>query len=1359
MSDFDPAQLEGNLDRVMERERARARALLAKKQAGQPVSRGAWHRLGRELEASAELFAAREAARPQWTFPAELPISARADEIIAAIRDHPVVIVAGETGSGKTTQLPKMCLAAGFGIAGKIACTQPRRVAALSVSRRIAEELGVPWGREVGAKIRFTDRTGPETLIKMMTDGMLLAEIQADPDLTEYDVILVDEAHERSLNIDFLLGYLQHLRARRPGLRIVITSATIDTAAFSKAFSDAPVISVSGRTYPVEIRYEPVDESASERGDYTYLDGVVGAVREVLRENRPGDLLVFLPGEKDIRDLRGLLEGKRLGRTELLPLFGRLSNAEQQRIFAPTTARKIILATNIAETSLTIPGIRYVIDTGLARVSRYHARTHTRRLPIEPVAQSSADQRAGRAGRMEAGVCVRLYSEKDYAARPRYATPELLRSNLAEVILRMIAFGLGQVETFPFLEPPKPAAINAGYQLLQDLGALDADRRLTPLGKELARLPCDPTVGRMLLQAREEGALREVLVIAAGLSIQDPRERPAEAQEAADRMHARFLHPESDFLTLLKIWDTYHERMEALTQNQLRRFCREHFLSYLRMREWRDVHSQLRQVMRDLGEKAQGALDAEYDQIHRAILAGLPAQVAHRDAGNHYRATHQRTVMLHPGSGSFDKGAAKAERKKFKGKQKPAPVSGNRTPPWIVCAEWMETSRLFARTVARIDVAWIERLAGHLLKVSHVEPSWDERGERAVVREKKHLYGLEVVARRVGYGRIDPEGARRIFIQVGLVGGEIRTPLDWWEANQRVRTEVEEQQTRLRQGGIWQLDERLERFYEERLPMVSSVRELQKWWRRAPEAEHERLRLRPEDLLRTPGGDLEAFPEKLDLPGVTLSLQYAYKPGEEDDGATLRVPFSSVGHLDPAALDWAVPGYVRERIQHLLKGLPKDLRRELHPLGEKAETLATLVSVKDGPLQEQLTRLIAERFGVRIWPGDWDGNSVPAHLRPRVEVIDADEQVVVQGREWTELQSALAAVERGDADAVARHRAARDRLWEQACARHERPDITAWHGPDLPARIELGRVAELPVWAYPGLAREADGRVNLRLFAREEVARAETAKGFPRLVEILLGKDLSWAERELGKELKRVKLALIGFIPWPAAERGACTHLRVAILDHPVPETLGAEVVDAAVKRSRERLRGWIPRFVDDLSHLLELRRELRGMDDPQGVVGAALERLLPIDFLERTPPARRAELPRYLEAARRRALKAARDPRRDEQRYRSVAGFERALESLPLSPDRERFRWALEEFRVSLFAQELGTREKVSEPILEALLRSARGGAESPTKVDSPVNKAVPTSPGGGPRSSGTVSSRPPARRDLEALKRLWES
>jgi ATP-dependent helicase HrpA len=688
-------------------------------------------------------------------FPPELPISVRAEEVVTAIQENPVVILAGETGSGKTTQIPKMCLAAGRGAMGRIACTQPRRVAALSVSRRVAEELGVNWGREVGCKIRFNDQTTPATVIKFLTDGMLLAEVQGDPLLREYDTIIIDEAHERSLNIDFLLGHLRTLRYKRPELKIVITSATIDTAMFSAAFDDAPVIEVSGRTFPVEVIYAPLDELGSDaaEGDereskaesMQYIDGAVEAVQRIIKESTTGDILVFMPSERDIRETCDLLDGKRLPNCELVPLFGRLSNAEQQRVFAPTQRRKLVIATNIAETSLTIPGIRFVVDTGLARISRYSPNTRTRRLPIEPVAQSSADQRKGRSGRVAEGVCIRLYSEKDFLERPRFTQPEIQRANLADVILRMKAFGLGDIERFPFINMPASKAIRAGYALLEELGALEESgaaapsprteagegarapiytRELTPLGRELARLPVDPTIGRMILQARRERALSEVLVIAAGLSIQDPRERPLDKQAQADTAHRRFLHPDSDFLTLLNIWEAYHDEFETMTQSKLRKFCRDHFLSYTRMREWRDIHAQLREVVIEekngrLSSAWHGlkVVDAKttafgtpgYRAIHRSILSGLLGNIAEwHEEGGFYKAPHDRKAALFPGSVLFKR--EEKRRPPADAPQRGAQKKGSKSPRWIMAAEVMETSKLYARTCARLDPQWaVER--------------------------------------------------------------------------------------------------------------------------------------------------------------------------------------------------------------------------------------------------------------------------------------------------------------------------------------------------------------------------------------------------------------------------------------------------------------------------------------------------------------------------------------------------------------------------------------------------------------------------------------------------------------------------
>jgi ATP-dependent helicase HrpA len=1317
------------------------------------------HRWRERLQKSSAKAEQRARHVPHADFPPELPISSRAEEIIATIRDHQVVVIAGETGSGKTTQLPKMCLAAGLGVRGKIACTQPRRVAALSVSRRIAEELKVPWGREVGAKIRFTDKTGDDTYIKMMTDGMLLAEVQGDPLMSEYEAVIIDEAHERSLNIDFLLGYLHGLRAKRPDLKILITSATIDTEAFSKAFDDAPIIEVSGRTYPVDVLYAPLDELLEESGDFTAVDGVGKAVENVITDNRPGDILVFLPGERDIRDARDLLEGMRLGRVEILPLFGRLSNAEQQRIFAPTQARKIILATNIAETSLTIPGIRYVIDVGLARISRYHAATHTRRLPIEPVSQSSADQRKGRAGRVSDGLCIRLYSEQDYNGRPRYSTPEILRSNLAEVILKMIAFRLGRIEDFPFLNPPTPAAVRADYSLLQDLGALDEERTITALGRELARLPCDPTVGRMLLEARRENCVREVLVIASALSIQDPRERPAEASEEADRMHRQFLHPESDFLTLLNIWDRYHDELDRLTQKQLRKFCKSHFLSYLRMREWREVHQQLLRVLEELGDVKVNTGAAEYFQVHRALLAGLLSNVAQRDQGNHYKATHQRQVMLFPGSGLFDKQAAKAERKMFKGKQKPAKESGKRTPPWIVCAEWMETSRLFARTNAGIEVEWILGLAGHVLKSSYSEPYYEETSERVLVRERRHLYGLEVQVRRVPYVRLNGPDSTEIFIRSALVGGTLKTGPAWYEANQELRAAIEDKQTRLRHASAWQLDERVYQFYADKLAgaAIGSIPDLNRWLKEKHGGRDAVLRMSEDDLLGGNALDVEAYPEQVEIEGVTLDLAYTYKPGEEADGATLRIPVSAFAKVDAAHLDWAVPGFIRERIDCLLRGLPKETRRKLHPLAEKSEILAEAVRPKEGRLEDQLTRLIAERYGLRIWPDEWSGKSVPDYLRTRVEIIDDEAQVVGSGRDWEAVRSALEASMRGrgDGDSDDERRRQRNAVWAKSRSQFERRNLTSWDFGTLEEERTIGQVAGLPVMAFPGLSCRDEHSVDLRLFPSTEAAREATPPAYRRLLEQVVGKDLGWLEKELARELKRVKLVTTGWIPFPALQRQAWQCARRSILGSGRVPPVTAETFATDARTASQATRGWAPRFVDRLEDLCAQRRRIRSIEDVNSAREATFARLLPPDFLTRIGAERLEDYPRYLTALEKRLGRARLDPTKDLAKARLIVPYERALGELKkATAEREALFWALEEFRVQTFAQVLGTRGKISPKILDRLLAEARQREALPGAA--PVAEAVLTGTEKPPESpsfkkQSTAAKTPQSARKLD--------
>ncbi len=1309
-------------------------------------------------------------------FPPELPISARAGEIVDLIQAHPVLILAGETGSGKTTQIPKMCLAAGRGTLGRIACTQPRRVAALSVSRRVAEELGVTWGREVGCKIRFNDHTSNDTVIKFLTDGMLLAEVQGDPLLRAYDTLIIDEAHERSLNIDFLLGHLRTLRYKRPDLKIIITSATIDTEAFSRAFDGAPIVEVSGRTYPVEVMYAPLDALGSDAAEddepvgraeaLHYVDGAAEAVLRLVDTDESGDVLVFMPSERDIRETSALLEGRLRG-AEIIPLFGRLSNAEQQRVFAPSPRRKVIIATNIAETSLTIPGIRFVVDTGLARVSRYVPQGRTRRLPIEPIAQSSADQRKGRAGRVAAGVCIRLYSEKDFNARPRFAQPEIQRANLADVILRLKAFGLGDIERFPFINMPAAKAIRGGYALLEELGALEdasaearrpetGDRRqndsasglpppasaasaqLTPVGRELARLPVDPTVGRMILQARTEKALREVLIIAAGLSIQDPRERPLEKQAQADAAHRRFVHPDSDFLTLLNLWEDYHDEFERLSQARQRRFCRDHFLSYIRMREWRDIHAQLCDVLesRDdfkLTSVRDGvAKDAEfkldfgtpaYRAIHRSILAGLLGNIAVRDdEKGGYKATHDRRVTIFPGSVLFPRD----EKGKRTSAAKTSDAAGRekRGPRWLMAAEIMETSRLYARTNARLDPLWALDLGAHLVKVSHTEPFWNEAGGRVLVRQRTRLYGLELESRAVSYGRIDPRHATELFIREALVNDTVTWPFDFLAHNRAVRASIESLLTRARDAGYLNLDEAVYRFYAARLlpgegePGVSAVAELVDLVRARKGAEPRFLMMEPEDL-RDPDEiavDPSAFPEQLPLENHALPLNYSYKPGQSDDGVTLDVHVRAAEALTAAALDWAVPGHLEAKVEHYLRALPKELRRAFMPLADTARSLAVQVAQRDRltgrreSLPEALVAQIEERFKVRIDPGVWADKPPPDHLRVRVRVVDDEGAELCASRELAEIRAALEARARAASASVAREDPS---AWGVARRTWEKAEQDSWTFGDVPERVHVTDQAGVPVFAFPALVPGKTG-VSLRLLRTADDAAAQTPQGLSRLLELALRYELGWLEKDL-RALRSLGALVATLTSVEALQGQALIHLRRWLCASARVPALTATAFHAAVAQAKADLRGLVPRFTDLLTEILTLRQALLVHPTPPPKFGPELAALLPPDFVAATPYAQLAHLPRYLKAMRQRADRWKQNPAKDDERVRQLAPYVAALPTVRDRAGGETFRWLVEEFRVSLFAQELGTAEPVSAVKLDRALAALRLGGPAP--------------------------------------------
>jgi ATP-dependent helicase HrpA len=1275
----------------------------------------------KQIARSEAVRAERAKLLPKVRYPDNLPVTPRVPDIVAAMRANQVLVIAGETGSGKTTQLPKMLLEAGCGVCGRIACTQPRRVAALSVSRRVAEELGVEWGREVGAKIRFTDKTNDATLVKFATDGMLLSEIQADPLMSEYDAVIVDEAHERSLNIDFLLGYLNSLRHRRPDLKIVITSATIDTAAFSKAFGDAPVIEVSGRSYPVEVFYRPVDEAEEERGGETYTDAAVHAVEEICRDRRGGDVLVFLPGERDIREALAQLSDLRIGGAELLPLFGRLTSDEQQRIFAPSQRRKIIVATNIAETSITVPGIRYVVDAGLARISRYNQQTRTQRLPVEPVSQSSADQRKGRSGRVAEGVCIRLYSEQDYLARPKYSEPEIRRANLAAVILRMKASHLGDVETFPFIDPPQQRAINSGYDLLQELGALDEERNLTPLGRRLARLPVDPTVGRMLLEAVKEGCLKEVLVIASGLSVQDPRERPEEAKEAADLMHRKFDDPRSDFLALLNIWKAYDEQAEKLSQRQMRKFCKEHFLSYIRMREWMDIHSQLEQEMREMAELHEATADAEYFQIHRALLAGLLGNVAMRDEGNHYIATHNRKASIFPGSALFDKKARKDEMKQKYGK-KPSGDSTVRTPAWIMAAQWVETSQLFARTCAAVEQSWILQIGAHLIKHTHEAPTWDQRGERAVCTEKSFLYGIEISRRRVSLSPLKPKDATEIFIRSGLCEGGVTTILPFLEANRKLREQVEEHQTRLRRGQLWSLDDRMFAFYSTRLPPgVGSVPDLRRLLKDNG-GDDSALRMCEADLVDDSDENaIQNFPDAVDVGGEKLEISYAYKPGEADDGATLAVPLAQFDAMKPGMLDWIVPGYIEQRVEALLRGLPKEIRKALFPIAEKTPAILAKLSPSPLPLAEQLSGILWKEYGVRVRADEWPEGEVPQHLRPRVQVVDTENKPLAEGRDWDKLRDAYK-VRIEERKAAMREAPDELKVWQQARAKWEKAGLTTWNFPDMPERLVLADVAGVPMEAWPGLACEKPPRNNiapvsvaLKLYHTKAEALAASGPAFQLLATMQAGRDAAWFERDLRRELGRVGPDVATLMPMDKFHAAACAMLLREQLRPPMTKLLPLRraTFDEVVANASKALRGLPQSLTDLLDDLFTQRRAILLHKCPYPGMAEELAALLPPDFIAITPPSRLRHMPRYLKAMLARAEQYRTDRVKYARKLDRVRPHAEALYKLSQKkhPDAaylrklEDLRWLVEEFKVSIFAQNLGTDGPVSEKRLEEMV------------------------------------------------------
>ncbi|WP_373500943.1 ATP-dependent RNA helicase HrpA [Desulfococcus sp.] len=1259
------------------------------------------------IEASIRKRERRAAGRPRLAYPEDLPILARKDEIVAAIMNHRVVVISGETGSGKTTQIPKFCLEAGRGIDGLIGVTQPRRIAAMTVAERIAEELGEPLGRSVGYKIRFDDHTGDDTFIKIMTDGILLAETQGDRWLGAYDTVIVDEAHERSLNIDFVLGILKGLVARRDDLTLIITSATIDTEKFSKAFDGAPVIEVSGRMYPVEVRYMPPAAGADE-GDPTHVDAAVAAVRKLQAESPyGGDVLVFMPTEQDIRETCEILEGSRFTGVHILPLYGRLSAGEQSRVFKRLPGRKIIVATNVAETSITIPGIKFVVDTGLARISQYLPRSRTTALPVVPISRSSADQRMGRCGRVANGVCIRLYAEEDYANRPRFTPPEILRSNLAEVILRMISLRLGEIAGFPFIDRPADRNIQDGFNLLDELGAVvrkpsGKDGKpvvgLTEQGRVMARLPVDPRLSRMLLAAAEAGCLQEMTVLAAALSIQDPRERPTGKEAQADQAHAPFRDPSSDFITLLNIWKAYHETRAAVKSiSRMRAYSKKHFLSFRRMREWRDIHYQLAVILaehdiRELASIDRASLDGApftpfYTALHTSILSGFLSNIAVRKEKFIYQAAKDREAMIFPGSGVFK-------------------TSG----PWVVAAEMVETSRLFARVVANIDEAWLEAAGGSLCKTAHANPRWEKNRGEVVADEQVSLFGLVIVPRRpVAYGKINPEEASRIFIQSALVAGDMRQPFPFIAHNQALVGEVRGIEDRIRRRDILISEEDLCAFYAEKLgDRICDVRTLRALLKGRKSDQF--LRMRPEDLHRylPDPEELARYPDKVSLGNTVFPCDYVFDPGRGEDGVTVRIPSSVAPSVPSEAVDWLVPGLLEEKIGALIRGLPKEYRKQLVPVNTTVRTIVDEIPKYQGALLTALAGFIFRRFGVSIPASAWSEADLPEHLRLRIAILGPAGEEIRAGRDPEVLRKSAQDPMNPD-------------RFEAAKREWERSGITRWDFRDLPDSITLTGAGGETWVAYPGLRFDGES-LSLHLYRDQVRADAGHREGMKWLFSLCLAKELKAVRKQAALPGSAAEAARYFGGPKAVADRVYESVLndlfRRDIRTRAAFEKDLAEVPPRMASAAKRKL----DTAVDILSAYDECRAEIFRLENASradaGIIRFlsglrdALADLVPENFLMLYDNDRLGHLKRYIQAITLRARRAVENFERDLARAAEVRVHADRLTGLlksltPASSDAKRaaveaYYWMIEEYKVSLFAQELKTPIRISPKRLE---------------------------------------------------------
>ena len=1243
--------------------------------------------LERQITASVERRTLRQQQLPKPEFDGDLPVIDRREEIAKAISDNQVIILSGETGSGKTTQLPKICLELGRGVAGLIGHTQPRRIAARTVATRIAEELKSELGDIVGYKVRFHDQVKADrSYIKLMTDGILLAETQNDRFLNQYDTIIIDEAHERSLNIDFLLGYLKQLLPKRPDLKVIITSATIDTKRFSEHFNNAPVIEVTGRTFPVEIRYRPPAGDDDEQRDYDMIRGIVEAVDELCKEGQ-GDVLVFLSGERDIRDVTEALRKHHPPNTEILPLLARQSAAEQNRVFKLGQHRRIVLATNVAETSLTVPGIRYVVDPGFARISRYSVRNKVQRLPIEKISQSSANQRSGRCGRVAAGIAIRLYDEENFKNRPAFTDPEVLRTNLASVILQMSSLKLGEPAKFPFINPPPEKMINDGFRLLEEIGAVNKQRSLTEIGRQIAKLPIDPRIARMVISAQKLNSLTEILIIASGLSIQDPRERPMDKQQAADEAHSKYKDERSDFLGFIKLWEHYHDKKKHLTQNKLRKYCREHFLSFIRLREWHDIHQQLHVQVTQMGLKPN-QVAADYREIHQALLSGLLSNIAFKSDKTEYSGTRNLKLKIFPGSALHKKG-----------------------PKWIMAAELVETGRLYARIVAKIEPEWVEAIAGNLVRRQYADPHWEKKPAQVVAFEQVSLYGLPIVARRrIHFGPVDPVMSHEIFIRDALVQGDWHCRAPFFQHNLDLIKSIEQLEQKSRRRDVLVDDEVLFEFYKQHVPEhIINGAGFEKWRKQAEKEQPKLLFLNREDLMQHQADHVTAdsFPDQILVNRVPVTLEYHFEPGKSHDGITQTIPLSLLNQTNPERYEWLVPGLLRDKIIFLIKGLPKSQRRHFIPVPKYADDCLQNMSSESGALLPTLSKQLAKLTGVDIPLSDWNTEDLPTYLNMNFRLIDEDGKLLDEGRNLNQIKQKWAK------QAAASFRQIPDSEFEQQ-------GLTSWTFGDLPEQITLQQNG-LEMTAYPALVDKGD-HVNLTLMDTRNQAKGQTDSGLRRLFMLAQAESIKYLYKKL-PNIQQMCLYYVNVPPAPFSDVASdvaqtpCEQLKTDLIHVAVDRCFLLDQDEIHNKQDFEQRlqdkRGELINIATELAQqvakpLAEYHAIAKRLSDkmPLTAINAVkdirqqLNHLLYQGFVHHTPDNVLKRLPAYFQAIGQRLDKLNTDPTRDRQWLTEISPhWQRYLSNVnkKSSAEFEHYRWMLEEFRISLFAQGIKTAYPIS--------------------------------------------------------------